>query len=161
MDAQNRSDNIEGKKVRNMTSHYLPFRPTNVGILALLTLGIAWATPVSAQGHGHGHGHHYQGPRVSLSFGPYFGPWGYSPYFYDPFFYSRRWNDRPIVIEQAAPQVYVEQPQMYSQAAPMAQAVPNNYWYFCEAAQAYWPYVKECPGGWQRVVPQPPPPPPR
>ena len=150
-----------------MTSHYLQFqrkfRPTLVGILALLTLCMAWAAPVSAQGHRHGHGHghgqHHQGPRVSLSFGHYFGPWGYSPYFYDPFFYSRRWNERPIVIEQPAPQVYVEQPQVYSQAAPMPQAAANNYWYFCEAAQAYWPYVKECSGGWQRVIPQPPPPP--
>ena len=124
------------------------------GVIALSAMSLAWASPAAAQAHLHGHHPHHGGPRVSLSFGPYFGPWGYSPYFYDPFFYSRRWNDRPIIIEQPAPQVYVEQPQVYSQAAPN-----NNYWYFCEAAQAYWPYVKECPGGWQRVVPQPPPPP--
>ena len=124
------------------------------GVIALSAMSLAWASPAAAQAHLHGHHPHHGGPRVSLSFGPYYGPWGYSPYFYDPFFYSRRWNDRPIFIEQPAPQVYVEQPQVYSQAAPN-----NNYWYFCEAAQAYWPYVKECPGGWQRVVPQPPPPP--
>ena len=124
------------------------------GVIALSAMSLAWASPAAAQAHLHGHHPHHGGPRVSLSFGPYYGPWGYSPYFYDPFFYSRRWNDRPIIIEQPAPQVYVEQPQVYSQAAPN-----NNYWYFCEAAQAYWPYVKECPGGWQRVVPQPPPPP--
>lgn len=124
------------------------------GVIALSAMSLAWASPAAAQAHLHGHHPHHGGPRVSLSFGPYYGPWGYSPYFYDPFFYSRRWNDRPIIIEQPAPQVYVEQPQVYSQAAPN-----NNYWYFCETAQAYWPYVKECPGGWQRVVPQPPPPP--
>ncbi len=32
------------------------------------------------------------------------------------------------------------------------------YWYYCDAAKAYYPYVKECPGGWQQVMPQPPPP---
>ncbi len=137
------------------------FLATVVGVMAVFTLSLAWANPALAQGHINGH--HHGGPRVSLSFGPYFGPWGYSPYFYDPFFYSRRWDDRPIIIEQSVPQVYVEQPQVYSQAAPMPQAAPtnNNYWYFCEAAHAYWPYVKACPSGWQRVAPQPPPPPPQ
>lgn len=137
-----------------MSNSRISHRATLAGIVALAAMSLAWAAPVAAQAHLHGHHHGYGGPRVTLSLGPYFGPWGYAPYFYDPFFYSRRWNDRPIVIEQPAPQVYVEQPQAYAQAAPT-----NNYWYFCEAAQAYWPYVKECPGGWQRVVPQPPPPP--
>lgn len=131
----------------------IPHRASLATVIALAAMSLAWTSPAAAQTHLHGH-HHHGGPRVSLAFGPYFGPWGYSPYFYDPFFYSRRWDDRPIVIEQPAPQVYVEQPQAYSQAAPT-----NNYWYFCEAAQAYWPYVKECPSGWQKVVPQPPPPP--
>ncbi|MBP6279517.1 MAG: hypothetical protein KA388_07115 [Rhodocyclaceae bacterium] len=141
-----------------MSNSRISQRATLVGIVALAAMSLAWAAPASAQAHLHGHlhGHHhgYGGPRVSLSLGPHYGPWGYAPYFHDPFFYSRRWNDRPIVIEQPAPQVYVEQPQAYAQAAPT-----NNDWYFCEAAQAYWPYIKECPGGWQRVVPQPPPPP--
>jgi len=31
---------------------------------------------------------------------------------------------------------------------------PQVWWYWCTDARAYYPYVKECPGGWQRVAPQ-------
>ena len=27
-------------------------------------------------------------------------------------------------------------------------------WYFCAASNAYYPYVQDCPGGWQAVAPQ-------
>ena len=49
---------------------------------------------------------------------------------------------------QQQPQVYVEQPQ----AQP---SQPSGYWYYCADSRAYYPYVKECPSGWQRVAPQP------
>ena len=26
-----------------------------------------------------------------------------------------------------------------------------QYWYYCEGAKAYYPYVESCPGGWKRV----------
>jgi hypothetical protein len=29
-------------------------------------------------------------------------------------------------------------------------------WFYCPNAGAYYPYVKECAGGWQRVLPQQP-----
>lgn len=70
--------------------------------------------------------------------------WPYPPgYYYAPYY-------RPSVIVQQAPPVYVEQ-------AAAAGALPQeaNYWYYCSAAQAYYPYVKDCPSGWQRVSPQP------
>ena len=53
----------------------------------------------------------------------------------------------------AAPPVVVEPPPTeYIQApAPPAQ----DYWYYCQSAGMYYPYVKECPGGWMQVVPQP------
>jgi len=37
-----------------------------------------------------------------------------------------------------------------------AQAAPaqSSYWYYCAESKTYYPYVKECPGGWQRVTPQ-------
>ncbi|MDP2882045.1 MAG: hypothetical protein Q8N89_10720 [Azonexus sp.] len=47
------------------------------------------------------------------------------------------------------PQVYIEQAQ---EPAPGA---GQQYWYFCKSAQGYYPYVKECPDGWQKVLPQP------
>src|SRR5579864_2908687 len=30
------------------------------------------------------------------------------------------------------------------------------FWYFCPSLGAYYPYVGECPEGWQQVLPQPP-----
>ena len=32
---------------------------------------------------------------------------------------------------------------------------PTRYWYFCQGANAYYPYVASCPGGWQQVPAQP------
>ena len=75
---------------------------------------------------------------------PYWGPY-YAPH---PYYYP------PIVVERQAPPVYIEQ-----QTAPPAESTataPINYWYYCASAKAYYPYVKECPSGWQQVLPRPP-----
>lgn len=105
-------------------------------LLALLLMiggiGNAWA------GHHHGH----VSTHVGVYFGPAWDPWYYRPppvYYYPP---------APIVIERAPPPVYIEQ----AEPAP----APNAYWYYCNASRAYYPYVKECPSGWQRVSPRPP-----
>ncbi len=34
--------------------------------------------------------------------------------------------------------------------------VEPSYWYYCADSKAYYPYVQDCLGGWQQVVPQPP-----
>jgi hypothetical protein len=31
----------------------------------------------------------------------------------------------------------------------------QQYWYFCQSAEAYHPYVTECPAGWTPVLPPP------
>lgn len=37
-------------------------------------------------------------------------------------------------------------------AAPMPNAPPPpQYWYYCNSAKAYYPYVQSCPGGWKAV----------
>jgi hypothetical protein len=64
--------------------------------------------------------------------------WGY-PYYYPPYYYEPR-----TVIVPAQPQRYIEQ------SSP-----DSGYWYYCADAKAYYPYVKDCPGGWQRVSPTP------
>jgi hypothetical protein len=81
--------------------------------------------------HGHFHGH------VGVFIGAPW-PWFYPPYYYYP----------PVVTVPASPPVYIEQ----GGAAPETQ-----YWYYCDQGQGYYPYVKECPGGWKKVVPSPPP----
>lgn len=43
-------------------------------------------------------------------------------------------------------------------APPYAGNTPpaTQYWYYCPASKAYYPYVSECPSGWQQVQPTPP-----
>ena len=49
-----------------------------------------------------------------------------------------------------------QQPMTYIEQAPAAEpAQTQGFWYYCAASRAYYPYVKECPAGWQRVAPQP------
>ena len=37
---------------------------------------------------------------------------------------------------------------------PSAGVAPSaGYWYYCASANAYYPYVTQCPEGWQQVVP--------
>lgn len=33
---------------------------------------------------------------------------------------------------------------------------PTQYWYYCENAKGYYPYVPTCPGGWKQVPATPP-----
>ena len=35
------------------------------------------------------------------------------------------------------------------------QTQEQNYWYYCQDPPGYYPYVQQCPGGWQTVVPPP------
>jgi hypothetical protein len=94
--------------------------------LALAGMGAsAWAD----RGHIH----------FGVTVGPYWGPW----YFPPPAYYYP-----PVVVERSTP-LYV-QPQPAQAVAPQP-----SYWYFCRAANAYYPYVRECPAGWERVLPQP------
>jgi len=87
----------------------------------------------------------HRGPHVGVVIGGplWWGPGYYSPYYYYPPYYP------PVVVAPAAPPTYIEQG-----SAP-ASAGSSSYWYYCSDAKAYYPYVKECPGGWQRVAPQP------
>jgi hypothetical protein len=101
-------------------------------------------------GHGgYGHGHFgfglYLGMPYSYPYYPY--PYDYYPYSYYP----------PVVAVPSQSPVYVEQgdAQLAPQQVPAAQA--GNYWYHCDQPEGYYPYIKECPGGWQRVSPTPPP----
>jgi len=86
---------------------------------------------------------------VGLHFGIPIG--GYYPYYAPYPYYYPAYYPAPVVVQQQ-PTVYVEQ----APAAPQVQAQPaTGYWYYCQGSQAYYPYVRECPGGWQRVAPQP------
>ena len=122
--------------------------------LLFVVLGVAAGGSSLAQGHGRhaaarahvghvsraGHG----GIRIHLGF-PVFGPWYYPGPRYYPYYYP------PVVVVPASPAVYVEQA---DSAATPAPAQPD--WFYCAEAGGYYPYVQQCPGGWQRVPSQPP-----
>ena len=115
--------------------------------------GAMVSTPVLARGGHGGHGghfrshhHHFGGFRHHSHFGVFIGaPLLLAPWYYGPSYYP------PAVVVPSAPPVYIEQ----GQAAAPAQ--DSQYWYYCRESETYYPYVKECAGPWQRVVPQPPP----
>lgn len=75
--------------------------------------------------------------------GPYY--WGPVYYYPPPVYYVPA---PPVVVTPPPPPVYVERD---DEAAPPQ----TQWWYWCPSAKGYYPYVKECPGGWQRVPPQP------
>jgi hypothetical protein len=83
----------------------------------------------------------WRGPRVGIWIGP--GPlWWGAPY---PYYYP------PAVVAGPSP--------VYVQPSPVVQVPPpQTYWYFCRKSNTFYPYVAECPGGWETVMPQQPPP---
>ncbi len=82
------------------------------------------------------------------------GPWGYRPYWGSGVYFAAP----PIVV--APPVAYPSSPVVIQQAptVPSPAPQPEQYWYYCQDSQAYYPYVKECPRGWMKVVPQAQPP---
>ncbi|SDH08203.1 hypothetical protein [Propionivibrio dicarboxylicus] len=113
-------------------------------LLALACLGMTLSAPSWAGPHAH----------VGVVIGP--GAfWGPPPPYYAPYPYPY-YVPAPVVV-QTTPPVYVQQPEPVAPAAAAAPAA-SGYWYYCAASKSYYPYVKECPVGWQRVSPQPPAP---
>lgn len=126
----------------------------------------------SAGGGGHRHaggGHrHFRGGhshRRHNHFNLGFGIGGYNSGFYgsnygfgygyrDPFFYPRpyprSYNYSSTVVVPMTPPVYIQREEVRPPAQPQA-----NYWYYCQNPDGYYPYVKQCPGGWLQVAPQP------
>jgi len=100
---------------------------------SIILLSAMLSAPALAYHRGHAH--------FGVFIGAPFYPWWYyppGPYYYYP----------PV---PAAPTTYIEQ------ASPQAgPAQPSQgQWYYCAESKTYYPYVKECAGGWQRVTPQP------
>jgi len=116
-------------------------RKATLAVFALVVCAIASG---SALANGRGGRVHF-GVFVG---GPlYWGPgyWGPAYYYPPPYYYY----PPPAYYPPASPPVYVER-----EDAP---ASAQGWWYYCEQSRGYYPYVKECPGGWKRVPPAPAP----
>lgn len=106
-------------------------------LMTLLLAAAAVAASVPALAHGD---HHHGRARVGVFIGaPLWPAWYYPP----PYYYS------PPVVAVPAPQ-----PPVYVEQGP-APSSTQNYWYYCNSPEGYYPYVKDCPGGWLKVLPQP------
>lgn len=100
---------------------------------AILLILLLVPIPTFARG---GHGGHF---RTSIWIGPGFFPlWGFpAPYYYTP---------PPVIVQQPATEYYFL-------TAPEQKEQEPAYWYYCRKPEGYYPYVKQCPEGWMKVVP--------
>jgi hypothetical protein len=123
-----------------------------IGISVLVLFGALASGSAMAQHYGHGYGHGYGGGvRFGIAFGlPLYALGYYPPVYGYPYpAYAYPGYAYPPVAVQSAPPMYVEQ-------GAAAAAPAQSDWYYCAASKSYYPYVSECPAGWQRVPAQPP-----
>lgn len=105
-------------------------------VLLLLLLAVASAPALAGGWHGHS--------RVIVGFNFGYPVGWYAPWYYPPPAY---YYPAPVYAQPPAPTTYVER----------SDVVPEGpgTWYFCRESNGYYPYVKQCPGGWVRVPAQP------
>jgi hypothetical protein len=123
-------------------------------LLAVALLGMAVSQLSLAGGrfrHGHSHGHSHGSVSFGFAFG---GPWYYPGWYYPPYAYPYPYYYPPAAV-RAEPTYYIERGDGGS--AEPAERSSLDYWYYCAESKTYHPYVKQCPGGWQKQIPSPPP----
>lgn len=130
-------------------------QPTHVAAAAVTAAVAAAGTGAAFMGAGGGS---FQGQ--SGFYGRGYGRYGYAglgfygfgyPYWGDPYWYGWNYSDYgyPYDYSYGYDPSAVAAP---SSTAPAAQ----NYWYYCGSANRYYPYVRSCPEGWQKVLATPP-----
>ena len=94
----------------------------------------------------HGHGNSYRfwiGGWAPGWWGPAYPYPRYYPYYF-PYYPYPYYAPGTVIAEQPA----LSDPSQDQ----------DSYWYYCQNPQGYYPYIKSCPGGWMKVVPQSVPP---
>ena len=114
---------------------------SKVVAVLLLVFGAAASESVMAQ-------HVRWGVDIGI---PLFWPGYYPPYAYPVPAYAY-----PAPAYTYPAPAYSYPAPAYSYPAPAMAPAPQQDWYFCPASKGYYPYVRECPSGWQRVPAQPP-----
>lgn len=135
-----------------------------LSVLILLVFWAAASETAMAQHHG--------GVRFGINIGiPLFGPGYYPAYSYPAPAYVY-----PVPAYAYPGPAYIYPGPAYTYPAPaysypgpavapsgayvgqgFAQAAPaqSQDWHYCAGSKAFYPYVRECPGGWQRVPSRP------
>jgi len=90
---------------------------------------------------------YYPGWGFSVGAYPYWPSYSdYWPYFsYGSYYYAT-----DIAIPSSRPLVYIEQ-----SSVPHIQALEPGEWQYCTNPEGYYPHLKECPVGWQKLDAQP------
>lgn len=131
-------------------------------LAAAMAAGAVVSASADARGRGGGGGHFshsgwrggYGGFHSRARVGVFIGapllaaPWYAYP---SPYYYPYPYYPYPAVSE--GPVTYIEQNPPV-EAAPAPQAQVQQYWYYCQDSQTYYPHVQTCASPWQRVVPQ-------
>jgi hypothetical protein len=127
-----------------------------IAALIVLVSGTVASESAMAQHHG--------GVRFGVNIGiPLFGPGYYPPYVYPAPAYV---YPAPAYAYPAPAYSYPAPAYSYpgqgvpsapyaQQGFPQAAPAQQQDWHYCAGSNAYYPYVRECPGGWQRVPSQP------
>jgi len=126
---------------------------------SVIVTGMSISDTVLADDHDHWHGdmrhfhehdysHWREGHWYHGDHDGHFGWWWLAAgmwYFYPAPVY-------PYPDPYSPPPVVVEQP-----PAPQTTSVPPpaQYWYYCNSARTYYPYVASCAEGWKKVPAQP------
>lgn len=108
-------------------------------VLSILTMTSALADRGYARGHGGGWG--------------WGGAWIVPTVIGGAILYEAT---RPRYVYAEPAPVYVQPGQVYGQVYGSVAAAPPQPWYFCPGVNGYYPYVRECPTGWQAVPSTPP-----
>ena len=146
------------------------------GLIVIATLGVLTAASTEAEargkasgarsqssgarGHSAGSRAHapsvhsssfYRGSRAGIVIGV---PILLAPawYYADPYFGYRPYD--PLLVQgQEQSIVYVEQA---PESGTLRPALEQQYWYYCQDSNTYFPYVQNCETPWQRVAPYAP-----
>ncbi len=118
--------------------------------LSLATLATFFALTATPPAEAHGRG------GVSLHFGVPFGYWGgyWGPRYYYAPSYDYYYAPAPVIVERPAAPTYIEREEIETSSRESPPARAENWWYWCPDSRKYHPYVRECPGGFERVPPQ-------
>jgi hypothetical protein len=88
-----------------------------------------------------------------LSYPYYYQP--YYPYYpYNPYAYAPTYSPSPRVIVREREPAYADE-RVYSEPARSRYSARDT-WYYCKKSNAYYPYVRRCAGGWEKVPAVPP-----
>jgi len=128
----------------------------NILVAIIVVLSIS---PAYAEG-GRGHGGGWERGGGGWGWGGWIAPALIGGAIAYDLTYPRTVYTQPYPVYEQPYPVYVQPAPVYAQPAPVyapgAAPSAGQFWYFCAAANAYYPYVTSCTNGWQAVPTTPP-----